>query len=120
MKTLIMLSCIVAGSFAFPFKFKFKDGSAVYEAIAKTTSMIRKRDTSKIDPIGRAFRSVDLNNDGHITAYEFASHYSKTFRLRGNYSYVQWRHAFFASMPKLDTNGNNMLEIGEFRSIPYC
>ncbi|XP_071122306.1 uncharacterized protein [Mytilus edulis] len=113
MKTLIVFCCLVAGIFAFP----SDEGSAIYDAVAHTASMVHKRDTVKRDAMTMAFRWIDTNKDGHINGNEFAAFYANAHIPGLNYSRNEWRHMFNLVLPQIDTNGNAELEIGEFRSL---
>ncbi|XP_063398744.1 uncharacterized protein LOC134683391 isoform X2 [Mytilus trossulus] len=117
MKTLIVFCCLVAAIFASSFKFKFKEGSAIYDAIAHTASMVHKRDTVKRDAMTMAFRWIDTDRDGHINGNEFAAFYANAHIPGLDYSRSRWRQIFNLAIPQIDTNGNEELEIGEFRSL---
>ncbi|XP_063398743.1 uncharacterized protein LOC134683391 isoform X1 [Mytilus trossulus] len=117
MKTLIVFCCLVAAIFASSFKFKFKEGSAIYDAIAHTASMVHKRDTVKRDAIAMAFRLIDTDKDGHINGNEIAAFYANAHIPGLVHSQSRLRQLFYLALPQVDTNGNEELEIGEFRSI---
>ena len=72
--------------------------------------MKKRYATRDFDPIQVAFDMTDSNDDGHITAVEFANYYVTNMPGFG-LSHKQWVQAFGLTVPKVDTNGNGMLEV---------
>ena len=74
------------------------------------TALKKRQVTRDFDPIQVAFDMTDTDGDGHITATEFADFYvtnMPSFSLTRK----EWVAQFKQYVPRIDTNGNGMLEI---------
>ncbi|XP_071122305.1 uncharacterized protein [Mytilus edulis] len=120
MKLLIVLCCVVSVSWALPGMFNRRESTPnVAEVIQKTISTVNKRRTieKRTDGVELAFKWIDADSNGHINGDEFSTFYAP-IKIEGKFrSKSTWLTLFNQFMTIIDTNGNNQLEIGEFRTL---
>lgn len=129
MKILVLISCLTLVCIALPFGSRSLQGrkSSVpraVEAIQHTVNMIHKRkrkrtqpDLENVDVDAEAFKLIDGNHNGHITAVEFANYYVENVPQLP-LTYAQWIYSFRRTIRlRFPYDRNGQLELAEFRQL---